>query len=584
MYFLGEKDWEVSVEKDEGDSDEQGDREVEAGEEDEAVDLTDEELAILRRVYEAYETKKSTGFAIEVNSTQVNGGYAALAETTGSLYRELYRIASDKFDNQYVLFDGNGLSETVEGEGLLLKASSRIIKGGIYEGETSYHVTGYLGNFENGKPEGYLTGFRAKFRQDTSGSLERIHISVADYDQGEIGSRVHTEEWVDNGEWNWSYSVSGIYNQEGTSAYIGTFDILVGPARDISVFDRNGNEIEGSLPDNLVFDMEITEGDAPCLPGSPIVSEGSLYMGSDFLISGVVQGPPGEGRSHYMLADDLASLVDNVVLWRAAAGADEGTGLPPEGNPGEEDDSGNPEDGAETGGEDMADSALMGPYRAAMNYPEFKFGNSSDHYLGWKAWAYTDDMPQWASGPSQILLRDGYYEVTNGAVYVPYVVPKEIVEDIKSGRIKLGDTLSLSLTDQNGEVSSIEPRLTSYDSANDLYNMSLEEEDYEDACLYIRSDGTGYIQSNLYEHTFESEIYKGSLFFSKDCKIYPSFDDTGEFITFEEYVTKEEAVEGTFDSRGYEHGMRNGSVLLYGYPVFDPETGLIVEYKEQYTP
>ena len=33
---------------------------------------------------------------------------------------------------------------------------------------------------------------------------------------------------------------------------------------------------------------------------------------------------------------------------------------------------------------------------------------------------------------------------------------------------------------------------------------------------------------------------------------------------------------------GFQHGNQNGTFRVYGTPVFDPDTGLIVEYLEMY--
>ena len=91
---------------------------------------------------------------------------------------------------------------------------------------------------------------------------------------------------------------------------------------------------------------------------------------------------------------------------------------------------------------------------------------------------------------------------------------------------------------------------------------------------------------------FRGTIYSGSLYFAKDCTVYgvstiQTEQGSGSSVSFEEYVTEEQPyVEAQMDGTitGFEAGNRGDFIYIQGIPVFDPATGLIVEYQEIHIP
>ena len=92
------------------------------------------------------------------------GNQLQLAEVFCTYFDVLYEISVDDFQGEYVLFDGERLLPDVEGEGLLLRTRSRLVRhqggaGSPETEETRYFLTGYYGNFTDGVPEGELLAF-----------------------------------------------------------------------------------------------------------------------------------------------------------------------------------------------------------------------------------------------------------------------------------------------------------------------------------------------------------------------------------------------------------------------------------------
>ena len=113
-----------------------------------------------------------------------------------------------------------------------------------------------------------------------------------------------------------------------------------------------------------------------------------------------------------------------------------------------------------------------------------------------------------------------------------------------------------------------------------------------DCYLEVREDGTGLIRSYDGDAIFRGTIYSGSLYFAKDCTVYgvstiQTEQGSGSSVSFEEYVTEEQPyVEAQMDGTitGFEAGNRGDFIYIQGIPVFDPTTGLIVEYQEIHIP
>ena len=214
---------------------------------------------------------------------------------------------------------------------------------------------------------------------------------------------------------------------------------------------------------------------------------------------------------------------------------------------------------------------VMAAYRAAMAYPQFAVDEKEESYVRdmWRVSAglLDDDLP------SQFIDRGSYYEVTNAHIYIPHIIPVDTMRNLTTGSILTITPLGSSpMTFLVGE-------LERHDYGT-FYNLGTPgSSDYGESLLRLRPDGSGYI-TGASEATIDDTIYSGSLYFTKDCQVF----NIGGFyadppISFSDYMTKVQ----DFNQDFYEYGYQQYGTSIYGYPVFDPATGFIVKYAEQFT-
>ena len=532
--------------------------------------LSAEEREILSRLYQAAEQRD----------------YKALAEAFQPEFATLYNLEQEHFPGQYIIFDGQGISDTLEGHKLAVQVRSTKAKGGNHAGQTVYSVTCYQGDFVDGLPEGELLAYRVEYRTWSNRPGQDVCITEADYERGVARGTVTTECWQiqeDTGEAAWQIHLEGGYREDHWPE--GMFEIGY-PVGKQWVFDRNENVIEEGLAQELWFNVNVEYGDTDefnALPESEKQKRLNMETGTGYLVPDTT----GNYRlDNFELMMDLES--QDAVFWSSkgsyhvegteglfpfeitSAGAASQAGV----DSGEADHSDAPE-----GASDL-DPAVAEPYRAALRYPQYAHGKMEDRYGEWKISASSFEDPNWNPVPSEMISHENYYEITNASIGVPYIVSAD-----EFSRMKAGHTFSVSVMDQNGLVSFEEFQVLRKDN-NGYYVLTGDESGYEEAYLSPRADGTAFICSYDDDALYSGVIYMGSLYFSKNCKIYDvnGFDPSAGSITLESYMTEEHTL--TFDNgmAGYEYGLSNGYIRLYGTPVFDPNTGLITEYAELYTP
>ena len=548
--------------------------------------LTDEERQVLQKIYQAAE----------------NRDYEALVRAFQPEFVRLYQMEREHFPDQYIIFDGEDLSADLEGHKLAIRTSSSRSRSTSHGGELRYQVYGYLGDFENGQPEGELLAFRNVYNTWEEEPAAETDISSAFYSQGVTDGAVDTQFWrVDeDGSVRLSCTSSGVYDQEGNPE--GEFaleiydEIPVGYEPEVEV-----------ITSGLTFHVQIDKRDPEEFLDTPdseirnmvnITPEGGADAGN-------IWDDSGQYRVFEpVVVSMIISPIENCVLWSDGISRpwhEEGTEneLPDGTALTKAAESGGQENAEETAGrEDEAqalesqpsDPALMEAYNAAMRYPDLQISLDEirpDPYPdNGPAWIIDGSSSSyWSDTPSELVDHGDYYEVTNSFIYAPYVVPADVVEQMAPGY-----EFTVSLTDADGNETA--QTFTAAGDGGTGYLELASEQAYNgeaDAYLDVQEDGSGLIRSYMGDWLFYDTIYSGSLYFAKDCSVYGALSSDEAFggkepITFEEYATAPPAITYTPEGHmtGFQHGNQNGTFRVYGTPVFDPDTGLIVEYLEMY--
>lgn len=200
---------------------------------------------------------------------------------------------------------------------------------------------------------------------------------------------------------------------------------------------------------------------------------------------------------------------------------------------------------------------VMAAYQAYQEYPR----DSENSYV---IAAFSTKNPEDGSAPSQIIDHGDYYEVTNGYIFGPYIIPDELLATPIAGMV-----FTLYLSDQNKNVSSA--------------TFMVNESGYFD---YLDSNGEKllencYVRDNKMHGPADwgliyDKIYHGSLYFSKDCQVISDYS-----ITFQEYITQYQEY-GRFEYGRKKSCTEDGAdnISGEGFPVFDSGTGMIVRLHE----
>ncbi len=214
-------------------------------------------------------------------------------------------------------------------------------------------------------------------------------------------------------------------------------------------------------------------------------------------------------------------------------------------------------------------------YRAAIRYPEGKVEKiepiNFDTFLTSASIYWSVYADEYGNG-TEIIDCGDYYEVTNCIITYPYVIPDEIFEQFEEGY-----EFDLSLYDQNGNVDTIH-NVVSYQNGDWILSDDGNPEDGDGRYIQTESSGKRVIKSYEDDRICGGAIYRGSLFFRKDCIVHDTHFVESE--TFEEYVTKEHAWYGETWFQGGKTS--NYTIEFSGKVIFDIDTGMIVECQEIY--
>ena len=286
-----------------------------------AYGLTAEDLKVLENIYRAGE----------------GGRTEEVAKSAQPEFVRLYQIVTDHFHDQDILFDGKNLTDTVEGPGMILKASS-VQMGDI----VLYTVAGHIGSFRSGVPDGNLISFKLTYYDNYMFPNNSADVSKAGYIQGKADGVVVTERWRSNGAvvmadgtvmgngpsdrnqlvWSKAHDVEARYDQTGEIApYLGWVDIKMDAALYASYFQAVSPEDSAELPHELEFHYSIENQQ------NAAENEENLVFDHDFQKARVLDSSKRyEAQTVY-----LGVLVNSAVLWDGQPSQhDEGTKALPE--------------------------------------------------------------------------------------------------------------------------------------------------------------------------------------------------------------------------------------------------------------
>ena len=158
---------------------------------------------------------------------------------------------------------------------------------------------------------------------------------------------------------------------------------------------------------------------------------------------------------------------------------------------------------------------------------------------------------------------------------MPYVIADEIYDKFENGF-----EFDLMLSDQNGNQDVIH-NVVSHKDGMWILSPNGDPDDYDAGYVEIEDDGTKIVRSFTGDFIWEGTIYRGSLYFRKECIVHDSHFKGEE--TFEDYVTKNHLEND--DGIDFQGGKTDyQSIFFHGNVIFDSNTGMITECQEIYQP
>ena len=228
-------------------------------------------------------------------------------------------------------------------------------------------------------------------------------------------------------------------------------------------------------------------------------------------------------------------------------------------------------------------SEFMAGYLAAMRYPEGKVDKME--LIDSESWLFASQNYWSISAGGQygtsyegaeIIDCGNYYEVKNCLIKYPYFIQHEIYDLFETGF-----EFDLTLEDQNGQKDTIH-NVVSYMDGNWVLSDNVDPPEEEAWYVQVEEDGIIDMRFFMTGEARRGIIYRGSLFFTKDCIVHDALFKGTE--TFEEYVSKVPSLPNEGDPWFQGGKYDNSSILFTGKVIFDPDTGMITECQELYHP
>lgn len=191
------------------------------------LELTDEERAALKRLYQAMEAEDANELLLAIRSD----------------FYTLYAVEHNHVPNQLVVFDGENLSLDLDGRKLVLRMGSDQV---FYDEEDlddsdgtrpltvpphyvpTFSIRAYFGDFTNGVPNGNILSTRESYYYDLDGSgpVSRYDIRKTSYDMGEIIGDAETQQWYmeSPGSFVLMTTASGAYKDRKPT---GDFEVVI---------------------------------------------------------------------------------------------------------------------------------------------------------------------------------------------------------------------------------------------------------------------------------------------------------------------------------------------------------------------
>ena len=434
------------------------------------------------------------------------GNQMQLAEVFCTYFDVLYEISVDDFQGEYVLFDGERLLPDVEGEGLLLRTRSRLVRhqggaGSPETEETRYFLTGYYGNFTDGVPEGELLAFGSSRLISRTEPPVGMSICQGTYYGGEHQGEIRTWHWYrEDHDWKVVTETSGDYIEPGDGyGYTGHFDISMDSDYwETFIYGPQGNEEQfweypdGGLPETLYFSLDIQEGMSEQGRDSSYygVSDGTIYTEDVAWIK-----VTDETGNYGMSADELVeNTIEEVIVWSSRYfNQGEGT-VPFEGTSAREE-----EQGAQT---ETVEQTAEVSYEGAEDVVQLMEQYGQQTFQGRLS---TQNMQE---------TEEGYL------MTVQLVVPLTFDEDPTEGKA-VGDTVTFTVSDVTGQIAEFELE-------EDVISGGLQFDSCEFKFRYEPFEKDGKWRANgLNDIELAKEVYLGQILLRKDAQIevFQNMDD-----------------------------------------------------------
>lgn len=410
-----------------------------------------------------------------------SGDNGEIDRVFGENFSLIYEMGAEKEPGSYLVFDGESVSDTLEGRCLAIRLKSRMgtisVKGEKTDRE-EMEITCHFGEFKEGKPEGELLSFVKTCIPKRKSPYVRSTFTSAVYENGVCTSNPVKVETLGRNE------ITGYYNGE-TKEPFGNFEItlyiadLLGQVFEIGRYESMNNPVEDV--GTLHFSVEISYEDESrensyrdCYSQFYTNMAGILYMesGDEYL--------PDNSRNYAVDAGTLRYEIKDAIFWdgegsSCEAGTENARPVEWKDSYAWKDDSSEQPEETEPPEENTEILNLMEEY-----------GFNLDCWLNASS---MKDMGE-------------YYEIQ-----AMVVAPLTFEENPMEGK-GAGDVVPI-------EVSRLKGRVTDFAVSNAVYDADIGDM----TCYQDEKSGVWkFIGSN--DMVLATEVYNGTLKLSKDAVIY----------------------------------------------------------------